>query len=616
MLTTRLLRNFGSFDKLAFKEFCQTKFVFGSSFPPYRPIPGLFDHGPILTSLMNNTIEIWRKMFLFNDRMLEIDTSIISSGEVLRSSGHEERFNDIICTDLVTGDRYRVDHLVTDFLRMKISSGELNENIVKNYTDRLKSLSELEKWSSIINEFGVKSSNGNQLSQPEYFNLMFETSIGPSKKRSKGYLRPETAQGQILNFRRLYEYNRQQLPLCVGSVGKAYRNEISPRGGLVRAREFNMAEIEHFYDPENEYHQAFNQVVNLKLPLYTSDMDVNNQDPLYMTLGEAVDTKIISNTILAYYLGRSFLFFQKLGLNTQMLRFRQQTESERAHYARDCWDAEVFLRSQDAWIECMGCADRGNYDLLCHQKALGEKMSVKKVLDKPVLLENVTFELNKKVAGKILKHLLPHVQKYLNTCSLKQLKEYKRKLMIDKKLVLNFEGKFVELTDDMISFPETLDKSNDVEFLPHIIEPSFGINRILLAVLDHSWSLRDENTTNEQVKRFYLDLPTDLAPCKCLVAPLSNDKELKDRVNEIGDILQHLNLENDLDLSSTSIGKKYARADAVGTPYAITVDFESKTDGKVTLRERNSMSQLRISKSKVGEIVQKLVKNEISWEKL
>lgn len=155
------------------------------------------------------------------------------------------------------------------------------------------------------------------------------------------FLRPETAQGIFVNFKRLLEFNNGKLPFAAAQIGKAFRNEISPRSGLLRVREFEMAEIEHFVDPaEKSNFHKFSNVSDLKVNLYSADDQMNGRPIREISIGDAVRAGTIANETLGYYIGRIFLYLDRVGIARDKMRFRQHLGNEMAHYACDCWDAE------------------------------------------------------------------------------------------------------------------------------------------------------------------------------------------------------------------------------------------------------------------------------------
>src|SRR3989338_6234109 len=203
---------------------------------------------------------------------------------------------------------------------------------------------------------------------------MFQTSIGPTGKET-GYMRPELAQGIFVNFGRLLEQNGGRMPFGGASIGRAFRNEISPRQGLLRVREFTLAEIEFFVNPDNKDHERFDEVKDVKLNLWPRAPQMEGDHRYFsLTVGEAVGRGIIANQTLGYYLARCHLFLLASGAKPQFLRFRQHLANEMAHYACDCWDAELL--TSYGWIECVGNADRAAYDLTVHMRKTGARSAL------------------------------------------------------------------------------------------------------------------------------------------------------------------------------------------------------------------------------------------------
>ena len=189
---------------------------------------------------------------------------------------------------------------------------------------------------ALFKELGVKSpATGADLLPCFPFNLMFATSIGPTGTAA-GFLRPETAQGMFVNFRRLYDYNCGRMPMAVAQIGTAYRNEIAPRGGLLRVREFTMAEIEHFVHPDHKAHAKFSTVADLVLNLFPADSQIGDGKTLVSSIGKAVSSGLVNNETLGYFMARTALFLTRLGIKSEGLRFRQHLRTEMAHYACDC----------------------------------------------------------------------------------------------------------------------------------------------------------------------------------------------------------------------------------------------------------------------------------------
>ena len=206
----------------------------------------------------------------------------------------------------------------------------------------------------IVNNDVSRRENVLKKLSPE-FNLMFQTHIGPSGA-VKGFLRPETAQGIFVNFKRLLEFNQGKLPFAAAQIGNAFRNEISPRSGLIRVREFTMAEVEHFCDPAEKDHLKFPGVADTVMNLYSANNQMGGEAAKQVKIGEAVAAGTVANQTLGYFLARIQAFLMKIGVDNSRLRFRQHMANEMAHYACDCWDAEIL--TSYGWVECVGCADR------------------------------------------------------------------------------------------------------------------------------------------------------------------------------------------------------------------------------------------------------------------
>jgi glycyl-tRNA synthetase len=216
------------------------------------------------------------------------------------------------------------------------------------------------------------------------------------------YLRPETAQGHFVNFQRLLEFNNGSLPFASAQVGRSFRNEISPRNGLLRVREFTMAEVEHYVDPADKSHPRFKEVSKTTLRFLRKEVQsAGKNDIIETTIGDAVSTGMVANETLGYFVARIYQFLVKIGIDPNRLRFRQHMDNEMAHYACDCWDAEILVSS--GWVECVGCADRSAFDLTQHTKATGRSLIAQKPVDPPRFIHTTEPEWNKKELGLTFK---------------------------------------------------------------------------------------------------------------------------------------------------------------------------------------------------------------------
>ena len=232
------------------EDLMKRKFFTVPSFEIYGGVAGFFDYGPLGCAVKNNIEQLWRQHFVLEEDMLEVGCTSLMYGEVLKTSGHVDKFSDFMVMDTKTGCPRRADKLIQEFIGKKLAkekNAEKREELlnleqdVENYT--------AEQLDECITKMSIKDPDtGNPLSEAKPFNLMFDTQIGPTGQ-FKGYLRPETAQGIFINFRRLIEFNNGRMPFAAAQIGLGFRNEISPRQGLLRVREFTMAEIEHFVDP-------------------------------------------------------------------------------------------------------------------------------------------------------------------------------------------------------------------------------------------------------------------------------------------------------------------------------------------------------------------------------
>ncbi|KAJ3327267.1 Glycine--tRNA ligase 1, mitochondrial [Blyttiomyces sp. JEL0837] len=635
-------RNEKKFDRAGLESLLLKRFFYAPSFAIYGGVTGLYDYGPPGTALQNNIISLWRKHFVLEEDMHEIECTNLTPEAVLKTSGHVDRFADYMVRDVKTGDIFRADHLVKQVLKDRLENDQelragtfdkkkvpkgkpmptqLEPAVREEYELILESLDNYQGdalW-KLMQKLEVKApETGNDITEPKLFNLMFETQIGPTGQ-FRGYLRPETAQGHFLNFKRLLEFNVDQMPFASASIGKSFRNEISPRQGLLRVREFTMAEIEHFVDPTDKAHPRFDSVRNVEIPLYSASAQLAGSGPSVKTIGEAVDSGLVNNQTLGYFIARIYQFLIRIGINKNRLRFRQHMANEMAHYACDCWDAEI--ESSYGWIECVGCADRSAYDLTAHSKATKEKLVVRQALPEPIVRERLVMEVNKSVFGPSFKANAKFVQGYINSLLVEggsedewdevKLAELQKKMADggDKATIVGTDGKEYELTGKMIKIFRKTEKINIREYIPSVIEPSFGLGRVMYSLLEHSWYIREGDE-----QRHVLSFPPVIAPIKALILPISSSPSFVPFLKRIADGLRKEGISNRIDDTGASIGKRYARNDELGTPFAVTVDFQTVKDSTVTLRERDSLKQIRESIPTIVNVIRDLVEERITWD--
>lgn len=468
---------------------------------------------------------------------------------------------------------------------------------------------------------------GNEVEPPVAVNLMFQTQIGAAGN-NPAYLRPETAQGQFLSFQKLLEFSDGQLPFASASIGYSFRNELSPRAGLLRVREFLMAEIEHFVDPEGgKKHSKFASVADVKLPLLSrKTQQSGSTQPEMIAIGEAVASKLVDNETLGYFLVRINQFMVKIGMDMSKVRFRQHMENEMAHYASDCWDCEIL--NSYGWTECVGCADRSAYDLTVHEKATGQPLRARELLKEPYVVEEWVPVLDKKKSGPKFKKDAKAVETALEELSQDMREKLSISMDKDGKVelpVASVEGGKVELDTSVVKFEKQKRNVTFREFVPNVIEPSFGIGRILYSLMEHCYWTRenDEARSVSLYGKWFLDVPADnmqvlsfspvVAPIKVLVVPLQKDAKFLPLVQRLEAKLDAKQISYKVDQTGVSIGKRYARNDELGIPFGLTVDYESLEDGTFTLRDRDSTKQIRASEADVIKAVSRMCKGKETW---
>lgn len=598
------------FNKKVFDELVLRKMFVVPSFEIHGGVKGLYDLGPPSCALKASMIDVWRKHFVLTENMLEMECTCLTPQSVLKTSGHVDRFTDLMVRDPETGECFRADKLLEDAIdnlietKKDLSKEEVEEHLrVQRQADAY-TQTELD---ALLIKYECKAPSGQNYSPSFPFNLMFQTHIGP-EGNSVGYLRPETAQGLFVNFRRLLDLNAGKMPFAAAQVGLGFRNEIAPRSGLLRVREFCMGEIEHFVNPGDKSHPRFKSVKDLVLTLFGRDDQLGSGKTKSITVGEAVSSGLINNETLAYFMARTQLFMEKIGMDTERLRFRQHLTTEMAHYACDCWDLEI--KSSYGWVECVGHADRACYDLTEHAKATNTSMVATQKLETPVKQEYAKLKFDRKLLGKTFKK-----DQRVVSAALEVLAENWDDFapVLD---TLEKEGKYTidgfEITKDMIT---SCDKSSkmvhEIKFTPSVIEPSFGMGRILYSLLEHSFSQRD---MDEQ--RIVMKFNPRVAPYKVVVVAHRCKDELNEIVDQISEkLMTTYDLSTRVDQSTAAIGRRYARADEIGCPFAITVDFDTLADGSVTLRERDSMTQIRLPQSDAMDLVHAFVMGTKTFEK-
>jgi glycyl-tRNA synthetase len=421
----------------------------------YGGLMSSYDYGPAGTELMRNIRNLWWKTFI-QDRsdMVGLDSQILLHPQTWVASGHVGSFSDPLVEDKKTQKRYRADHLIEAWLK-----DHPEENIVvEDFT--------IEQMAEFIASHKVKSPDGNEVTVPQKFNLLFETKLGVIEgEKSTLYLRGETAQGIFTNFKNVLVSNRVTLPFGVGQVGKSFRNEITTGQFVFRTLELEQAEIEYFFDPE-----------------------LTKWETLFDAWKDSM-WQFVSKT---------------LGISAENLRWRRHTDKERSHYSKDTYDLDYNFPF--GWKELWGIAYRTDFDLKAHADS----------------------------SGADLTYTDPYTQK---------------------------------------------------KFIPHVIEPAVGVNRLFLMVIADAYT--------QEEKRIVLKFKPSLAPYKVAVFPLvANKPDISAKAREVFELLKpHMTTMWD---DRGNIGKRYLAQDEIGTPWCVTIDYTTLEDGTVTIRDRDTTEQQRM----------------------
>ncbi len=528
------------------------------SFEIYGGCAGFYDYGPLGSRLKQNLENLWRSFYLLKDNCVEISTPTITLFEVLKASGHVDEFTDLTVDCKKCKQSYKVEGIIGEGISV--------EKAIKNNKVKCPTCKTI-------------------LKNPYNVNLMFSTKIGIGQSRD-AFLRPETAQGIFTDFHLLYRHAREKLPFGVVQIGKGYRNEVSPRQGIIRLREFSMAEAEIFFDPNDKTHPNFKDVKDEVLFLF------DNEKEMEITLEKAVQTGVINNQALAYYMYLTQEFLMTAGINPEKFRFRKHSDDELAHYAVECWDAELFSE-RFGWIECVGIADRSAYDLISHMESTGTDMYALRKYDEPKIVDVKKIVPDMGKLGPLFKDKAGKIKTLLENMDVKD----------NEKIFVDIDGKTVEVPSNCYKIVETKEKQIGEKFVPHVIEPSYGIDRILYCILEQNYA--EVKKKDEEYR--LLKLKPEIAPIKVGVFPLVSDERLVKIAKIVDKNLRNAGIATYYDEGGT-IGRRYARMDEIGTPFCVTIDHDTLKDKSVTIRDRDTTKQDR---EKIEDIIRH-IKNKIS----
>lgn len=418
----------------------------------YGGLAGTYDYGPLGVALKKNIKDSWwRKFVESREDMYGVDAAILMNPKVWEATGHVEEFHDPLIEDTKTNKRYRADHILED-------AG----------VDNAESMSP-EEMTAKIKELGLKSPEGNNLGDVKQFNMMLQTRVGASEDSSSiSYLRPETAQGIFVNYKNILDTMNPKIPFGIAQIGKAFRNEITPKDFIFRLRELEQMEVEYFI----------------------KESDWENQ--------------------FRYWLDEQKEWFQEIGLDESRLHEYEHPEDARSHYSKRTMDWNFdFPFGQK---ELSGLAYRTDFDLKRHAEYSKQK----------------------------LQYTDPH------------------------------EGQ---------------------TYVPHVIEPSFGLDRAILALLVSAYR---EEEVKEGESRVYLQFKPSVAPVLCAVSPLIKNKdEIVDRARTVFGKLK-AEFGNVMWDDNGNVGKRYRRQDEIGTPFCIVIDYDSLDAADVTVRDRDTGEQVRV----------------------
>ncbi|MBN1896320.1 MAG: glycine--tRNA ligase [Candidatus Aenigmarchaeota archaeon] len=479
---------------------------FWPSFEIYGSVGGFYTYGPLGSLLKLRIEKLIRDHYITKEHCLNIEAPILTPEDPWIASGHVESFTDMNMECTKCGEPHRADHLLEEKLKIDAEGMSLNKILAK------------------IRENKIKCTKcGGELGEPYDYNMMFKTSIGPGKNKITGCLRPETAQTTYMPFRRLFELGRKKLPMGVIQIGRSYRNEISPRQGLIRLREFSQAEAQFFMDPKADTrHPRFGRVKNMKVRVLTKGTQAKNGKETEMTIGGIVAKKHTTEWI-SYLLATSLELFEKMGIDPKRLRLRQHKDDERSFYSSDTWDVE-FMSDTFGKIELVGVAARTDYDLGRHQEFSKQKMEV------------------------------------------------------------NIDGNI---------------------FIPHVVEVAYGIDRPVYAAM--------ESSAKKDGDRVYFSFPPEASPYQIAVFPLVKKDGLPEKAMKVYDMLNDAGFYVLYDQGF--IGKLYYRQDEAGTPFCVTVDYETASDKSVTLRNRDDQMQVRVKTDALPDVLKKIMTGKLQFRK-
>jgi glycyl-tRNA synthetase len=565
-------------------ELARRRGFFWSSYEIYGGAGGFSTYGYFGARLKQNIERKLRELYVYKLGILEIESPIIAPEKVFEASGHIEHFKEPMIECLKCGRRFRADHLIAECTQIGQAEAEKLG---------------LPELMGVIEKQKIRCPEcGGEFGEPKYFLTMFKTTIGPYSD-AIGYGRPEAAQGIFVEFRRLYEMAREKLPFGVIQIGRALRNEISPRQGLLRLREFTIGDLEFFFDPEEPDCYLLKNVENEKLRLLLTETRLKGSEELTeVTVKEALKKGYIKAEWQAIFMTYAKKLLMDIGVPAEKQRFIEKYPWERAHYSLQTFDQEVIVERW-GWIEVSACAYRTDYDLKRHSEFSGQDMYIFKEYEKPVVKETIILKPVMAKIGPVFKNEAAKVAELLSKDpkAVEALLKKNGYFMLDKYKIL---PEHVNITHEKIV-------ERGRRFIPHVVEPTFGLDRLFYVAFEYAYRTKDDRTI--------LNFPRDIAPIQVGVYPLVNKDGLPEKALKLHKMLLNEVLAADYD-DAGSIGRRYARADEIGIPLGLTVDYKTLENNTVTIRDRDSWKQVRTSIEDLPVLLSEYFRWKINFDDL
>jgi glycyl-tRNA synthetase len=589
MFKLKRVEKMGSGDKVdkftAVNELARRRGFYWQSYEIYGGVGGFVTYGPLGARLKQNIEAKLRELFVKKVGILEMESSVITPGKVFEASGHVDHFKEPMVECLDCNKRFRADHLLEE--TAKITPADAEKMTLREVDDAL------------VKNGIVCPDCGGGFRPAQQFLTMFVTTIGPYAGAT-GYGRPEAAQGIFVEFSRLLAAARDRLPFGVIQIGHALRNEISPRQGLIRLREFTISDLEFFFDPEERNCCLLGEVEKETLRILLADTrEKGSEETVEVTVKQALEKGIVRVEWQAFFMAMAKKLLLQLGVPADKQRFIEKLPWEKAHYSSQSFDQEVFVERW-GWVEVSGHAYRTDYDLSSHMKASGVDLRVYKEYASPVETEEL-------VAKPVMAKLGPAFKNEAGKVSTLIGKEDVSELA----MALKKDGYFMigdyKIMPEYITVGKQKTTTRGKRFVPHVIEPSFGVDRLFYVALEYAYGVKDD--------RVMLSFPKGIAPVQVGVYPLMSKDGLLEKAQELRRTLAAAGFQVEFD-EAGSIGRRYARGDEAGIPLGITVDYETLSGDTVTVRDRESRQQVRAPVKDLPELIQRFFADKLVFSDL